>query len=472
MDNDEDLLRGMKRSPLGLLGGAMVLVVVPFAISYAVNELDYVKLGGGVLASLFCLIAFVRAFQGAHRARDVALSLLLFLVAVFHVATSGILGAVGFNPFGMRESDAREWLAARGDEVLSLEHEGERFRYTVIHEGQRCSGSLAINRSFSGTNTSNVERCGVAASNEDLLRECATGHAQSCQDLGVRLNESNPEEALGYFRRGCEGGIASACTNAGRMLQLSGDITEAITMSERACTMGDLMGCGNVGALLIPAEGEVSEEVAARALAHIEQACSGGIPLACGNLAWELTSGRTFPRDRARARGLFAIGCEGNIFTSCADLAILFRDGNGGPADVVQALNYARRACDGGQLSISCRMVGQLLSEQSEGYNAPALAAFRHACQLDDNPAQVSGACVQAGFHLFRHVEPMPLTEIVALWTRACELGNSGGCLNMGLLHRDGTLGAPNPEATVSFLRRACQLGDEAACREPGVQAP
>ncbi|MFT5353572.1 MAG: TPR repeat protein [Polyangiales bacterium] len=350
MENDEELLRDMKRSSRGLLQFSLLFAVVPFVFNFVANELDYVKIGAGGLACVLGLVAIIRAFKGEHRARNIGLSLVAMVLGLFHVATSGVLGV---DPFGTNEAGAREWLEGGGDEILALEQAAERFSYTVIHEGQRCSGSLVINTSFSGTNTSNVETCGASATDDEYRRECASGRAPSCQDLGIRLSESNPSEALVYFRQGCEGGVGGACSNAGVALQRTGSVEEALSMSERGCTMGDSMGCANAGTFLLQGSSNVSEEVVTRATGYLDGACAAGVFLACGNLAWKLSFGSALPRDEVRGRALFASACDEGIFTSCADLAVLFRDGGGGPVDGAQALRYASRACEGGQPSRS-----------------------------------------------------------------------------------------------------------------------
>jgi TPR repeat protein len=74
--------------------------------------------------------------------------------------------------------------------------------------------------------------------------------------------------------------------------------------------------------------------------------------------------------------------------------------------------------------------------------------------------------------HLYNHVEPRPAQDIIALWTRACELNDRDGCRNMGVMRRDGSLVPRNQALAVSFFQKACQLGFEPACREPGVQTP
>ena len=117
-------------------------------------------------------------------------------------------------------------------------------------------------------------------------------------------------------------------------------------------------------------------------------------------------------------------------------------------------------------------MVGEFLEGQSEGFNPAALAAFREACQLDQDSSHVGGACAQAGMHLYNHVDPKPVAEIVGLWTRACELNERNGCRNMGVLHRDGTVVPRNQAVATQFFQKSCELGFEPACLEPGVRRP
>lgn len=475
MSDDDELLRTMKRTGgRALLGLAGVLVIAPFMLHFSINGLDYIKLCGGALACVLALAAIASSFRSrGGRAQTVGLAVLVLAGGGFHLATSGAVGGLSLG--GGSEDDARAWLEERGGEILSLapDQDGSGYEYTIWRDGARCTGTLHISRGLTETSTSHVETCGGRATDDQFRRECALGSASSCQELGLRIADTNPAEALAYFRRGCERNLAPACTNAAVTLQHMGHDDEAITMSQRACDMGDPIGCGNLGLFLLHMEGRViSPELAQQAKTYLELACAGGHHISCGKLAWEVSFGRVLEHDEVRARSLFDGACEAHVFSSCADLAILVRGGRGGPPDDARALMLATRACEGGHFPLSCRMQGELEEARGPGFNLAAVDAFKTACALEEVSRDVAGACVQAGLHLYGRADPKPLQEIAALWTRACDRDDADGCRNMGVIHRDGELGPPEADTTISFFQRACNLGYEPACRERGVIPP
>jgi TPR repeat protein len=59
---------------------------------------------------------------------------------------------------------------------------------------------------------------------------------------------------------------------------------------------------------------------------------------------------------------------------------------------------------------------------------------------------------------------PPDLLEAALLYSRACELGQGGGCRHLGLMFRDGEALNASASRAQEYFALGCELGDGAAC--------
>jgi len=107
------------------------------------------------------------------------------------------------------------------------------------------------------------------------------------------LDPACAADDAGACRRGCEAGIAAACSRLG-VLYNSGrgigkDVAQAAELYEKGCTGGDAAGCNNLGTLYEFGLIGFGPDIA-RAAQLYRQACARGDARACANL------GRVSPR--------------------------------------------------------------------------------------------------------------------------------------------------------------------------------
>ncbi|MFK8002098.1 MAG: tetratricopeptide repeat protein [Polyangiales bacterium] len=367
-----------------------------------------------------------------------------------------------------QEADARLWLLSNGYEVTMItSSEAGVFEFMAIEGEKRCRGTLNISTGPLGS-TSHMRTCSNGATELDLEVECEGGRTQSCHGLGLRRMESDPAASLTFFVRACEGGFVPSCTNAGVLsAQSQAPITQAMSYARRGCAGGDPLGCDNLGIYLLrrpPADVNEADKTEGRRL--LEEGCTRGSATSCGILGWHLSFGPLLPHDEVRARALLTQACEAEAWGPCGDLGLLFRDGRGGPRDVEEALRYSTMACTGAGLAVSCGVQGGFLSERQPGaFSAEALAAFQRGCASTERTPHVGAVCNMAGRYLFQMGNPPNAEPVAALLGRACELENSDGCHNLGMLHASSRFGPANMSLAREFMQRACQLGRQESCR-------
>lgn len=114
-------------------------------------------------------------------------------------------------------------------------------------------------------------------------------------------------------------------------------------------------------------------------------------------------------------------------------------------------------ACRGGEPT-SCAAVGALLRAEGEAPDpSRSLAAYRRACDLGD-----SFGCTNLGTTLSReHADPAGALEA---YLRACDLGDAVGCANAGASIGLGRAGPPDIERSRELFRLACERGDAPSC--------
>lgn len=131
-------------------------------------------------------------------------------------------------------------------------------------------------------------------------------------------------QALSFYNKACSLGNALGCNNAGQ-LYVDGtgtpvDRAKAEALFDQACTMKSSIGCSNLGIILtnfdVPHQGQVR-----RAFAAFTSGCNYGYMAACHNLAWSHRRGVGTFRNPERALALYQQACDKGFGPSCAHLA-------------------------------------------------------------------------------------------------------------------------------------------------------
>lgn len=310
---------------------------------------------------------------------------------------------------------------------------------------------------------------------------------------GVVFAGADPA-VVSQYEVACLNREALACrTLAGAYAQgteVAKDEAAARRWGAAGCALGDLHSCNGVGYL--EAMGQGGPRDVAAGTAHLQTACDGGIPDACGNVgslhyeaqAWDraraayqkgcaasdpqscfglgttLVEGRGGPRDTAGAVAPLRSACGAGVWGACNLLAMVLANGElpGGPAD---ARELARKACDGGFVP-GCTTLGYIIGQ---GIGGPADAAaaldlMQRSCDKGD-----ARGCDGAGV-LYTGAYPgvvMDSAKARADFKKSCEGDYPQGCADYGAFLR--ALGDPaDAQESLDATFRASQLGDEASC--------
>ena len=123
---------------------------------------------------------------------------------------------------------------------------------------------------------------------------------------GVGATKNEPQ-AIGLFRKACDGGELRGCLGLGSMFEsgqgVAKDEAQAAKLYRKACDAGNMAGCTDLGNLTASGRGVAKDEAAGFAL--YKKACDGGDMNGCVNYALAYESGQGVAKDEAEAAHLF-----------------------------------------------------------------------------------------------------------------------------------------------------------------------
>jgi TPR repeat protein len=160
------------------------------------------------------------------------------------------------------------------------------------------------------------------------MRSCATGCDAACARAATHIRQTT----LAVIERGCDRGIALACHLAAVSYAYGasyepigtivvGDPDRATRLFLRACDGGIARACGDAGRLLMPMHVDgFPPGDAVRAAALLGKACDLGDGSACADLASARDAGEDVPKDHAEAMRLYERACLLGMTLVCNDL--------------------------------------------------------------------------------------------------------------------------------------------------------
>ncbi len=199
------------------------------------------------------------------------------------------------------------------------------------------------------------------ASLEQARRDCASGRARSCNQLGwaaytgVPGREPDIQEAFASYAEGCRLGSALGCRWAGhyahRYLELKAG-ARAEELLRRGCEGQGAGACAELGNFyMVERKGQGAE-------APLEQACAGGSRDGCRWLG-EVRLGQGKER-RSEAAQLLRRACDAEQDEACDRLGGLLERGDGVPKNPDAALAAYQRGCSSPQQTESCAALSRL----------------------------------------------------------------------------------------------------------------
>jgi TPR repeat protein len=336
----------------------------------------------------------------------------------------------------------------------------------LVFSGDRCIASEAAAQLPHFCNPDDVIDCDA---------QCARGDAASCAQAGYLLAVApggvvDGRRVDGYFERGCQGEIPSACLNLGlhRLAAAGGGPSsiDALKPIQRACKMGEARACSVMGESFLLGSNGVARDPKV-AVKYYSAGCNGGDTDACTSLSVLLMGGggAEVPIDRPLAGALSARACNGGDATACGNAGLMFEFGMGVPLSIPRARDLFHRACD---LSAdACLRLG-IIYQHGIGYprdDAGASAQYDKACRANGT---VGSSFPSLACHVNARMYGAPeqpldrksLGDSLTIMAPQCEQKVARACSFLGVaLHALGR-GAESEAA----LQKGCELADPWAC--------
>jgi TPR repeat protein len=187
---------------------------------------------------------------------------------------------------------------------------------------------------------------------EALSHGCRGGDGGSCNALGLARFPPNAA-GKGTIERACQLGDALGCHHLAALFELPGDDQDperAATLYERACHWDHGPACTRLG--ILAARGGAGELGAEAAASAFGQGCELGAADACYELGVMRHSGRGIDADAAAGERLLTAACDLGHAPACARLALVAdRQGEGSP---LSESALRERACESGEVG-ACR---------------------------------------------------------------------------------------------------------------------
>lgn len=157
---------------------------------------------------------------------------------------------------------------------------------------------------------------------------CAKGDAKACNVVGAMFATGvhgiklDLAQAFPYFDKSCAGGYAIGCANLANAyfsgLGVTMDQKKSLVMYQRACDLGAVTACVDLGVQYRDGKGAADED-RPRAVKLFQRACDLNGP-ACASLASMYELGWGVPKDLARAKQLYEKSCYTERSDSAEDI--------------------------------------------------------------------------------------------------------------------------------------------------------
>ncbi|MEZ4367339.1 MAG: hypothetical protein R2939_13795 [Kofleriaceae bacterium] len=301
-----------------------------------------------------------------------------------------------------------------------------------------------------------------------LTAACDAEHAPACNALGfVRAiqdgNTMANTAAMSLYQRACTLGDLDGCLNLADLHVRSLDHAGAMPIWRTACDGGSGRACyyaaerlvdGTLGA---PAP-DAAAPLFARALALLTPDCPRS-SRSCFVLGLQHARGQGTPQDFAAAFRAFDQGCDGGSGDACLRVAIAHDYGQGTRQDKARAIAAYDRTCREFDNASACHDLALTILETPDPDHARVAAAARRGCDLDAQLCGLVGQFLATGVG-----GPVDQVGATTQWSRACEAGRAKACLELGDRLRDGVGATTDLGAAAVAYERACRGTEAAGC--------
>ncbi len=246
------------------------------------------------------------------------------------------------------EQDDRDacMLLARAEDAVVEGYEFE-LEDPPCAKGKSCSGYRAMRLSWNLAGATAAKDQGRAT----YARACKLGRADACVLLADLVMKTSAGEAMKVARVGCDAGSAMGCAIAVRLAidaQLKDEALfgKTAALFAKGCEGGAAASCTNAGYMLATGRG-VKRDVDGAAT-HFHKGCAAGRTAACAGLVY-LRGQAAFKvkADVLAATKKVADACADEPL-ACVAAAFAYEKGIGTAPNAAKAKDYRKKACDAG----------------------------------------------------------------------------------------------------------------------------
>jgi TPR repeat protein len=290
--------------------------------------------------------------------------------------------------------------------------------------------------------------------------------AMNC--LGWLKDAKDPAMAVGWYRRGADGGNAIAMVNLAscywRGHGVAKDEREAIGWYRRAADRGSSLAMNRLGSLYRESHGEVRDYSAARQWFRL--AAERGNAEALVELGWMANKGEGGSKSPEEAVRWFQKAVEQGSTPGMRSLAAMYADGAGVPKDFARALRLWHQAADLND-AISLLTLGEIYDDGTGVAPQPEVAAdlFRRAAEAGNAEA----AARLASLYTAGRGVPQNLAEATRWRQLAAERGHVTAMYELAATYENGTGVVPDPAQALAWYQKAAAGGHAGAMYELGV---
>ncbi len=317
---------------------------------------------------------------------------------------------------------------------------------------------------------------------KDPNKACDDGRVAGCFWIGSALEKRGEfDAAYEIFNDLCsKHEFAPACYNqsifVSRKLVKNIDATLGYSLAVKACQLGSIQACGQIGYLKENGIGTALDIESAAA--QYKSACDIGDVLACNNLAYMF---RKIKKHRS-ASSLYRKACSLGYLPSCYREVWLKVQGcseNSPECDKQltkvrtpeqdaiwrkKLVRLSKAYCDSNKSSTACTVTGiGLASGVGIDYDSEMAAEYaKKACDTED-----AWGCNELGNYYRKGVGVVGDDDTAAAhYKKSCELGFEIACRDYATMHLNKDVSNPDVKEAKKVLSSACQRGVNAICED------
>jgi TPR repeat protein len=166
---------------------------------------------------------------------------------------------------------------------------------------------------------------------------CDGGDAKACMALGAQVEKKDLQKAVDYYVKACDLKLDKGCT-ATRALR------------QKGCDQNDGPLCNDLGSAWSEGKYGTTGVDHVKAKAFYEKACKLGNGIGCFNLGNVYRVGEGMKPDPEAAKTWFAKSCDMDTAKGCTELAIMLYEAH----DAGKALELMEKACKLGS-DVACK---------------------------------------------------------------------------------------------------------------------